>query len=160
MPIRLVRSRVVFGSSFCHVVDHRRPLHPPHLPLPPILLTSHPESRRQRVPSSLLLNSFCSVSNFTYFLNTFSLNTVLPSSTHRLHLAGEAMEKSTLPPLCTWLVQASEPGHHEYRHMLSSIDKYYTRLETGMQDETVRDQFVLNPRRAFARLEKYFDMLR
>lgn len=70
------------------------------------------------------------------------------------------MEKSALPPFCTLLLQASEPGHHEYRHMLSSIDKYYTRLETAMQDEVVRDQFVLNPGRALSRIEKCFDTLR
>lgn len=69
------------------------------------------------------------------------------------------MEKPTLPPLCALLLHASEPSHHEYRHILSSIHKYYTRLETGMQDETVRDQFVLNPGRALSRLEKCFDML-
>lgn len=69
------------------------------------------------------------------------------------------MEKSTLPPLRTLLLQVSEPGYHEYRHMLSSIEKYYTRVESGMQDESVRDQFVLNPRRALSRLEKCFNLL-
>lgn len=64
------------------------------------------------------------------------------------------------PPLCALLLQKTEPGHHEYRHMLASIDKYYTHLQAGMQDEAVRDQIVLNPARAIARLDKSFDTLR
>lgn len=64
------------------------------------------------------------------------------------------------PPLCALLLQKSEPEHHEYRHMLASIDKYYTRLQAGMQDEAVRDQIVLNPAQALARLNKSFDTMR
>lgn len=71
-----------------------------------------------------------------------------------------AMEGSALPPLCTLLLQASDPGHHEYRYVLSNIDKYYMRLETGMQDEAVRDHIVLNPGRALSRLERCFGILR
>lgn len=64
-----------------------------------------------------------------------------------------------LPPLFTLLMQKSEPGLHEYNHLLSNIDKYYTRLEAGMQNEALRDQILLNPKRTISRLQKTFNIL-
>lgn len=64
------------------------------------------------------------------------------------------------PPLCTLLLQNTEPGLHDYNHLLASIDKYYTRLQVGMQDEALRDQIVFNPERAVSRLHKAFKILK
>ncbi|KAJ5127660.1 hypothetical protein N7448_008439 [Penicillium atrosanguineum] len=64
------------------------------------------------------------------------------------------------PPLCTLLLQASEPSLHDYNHLLSSIDKYYARLQVGMQDEALRDQILFNPGRTTLRLQKAFSILR
>jgi len=63
-------------------------------------------------------------------------------------------------PLCTLLLQNAEPSLHDYNRLLSSIDKYYTRLEVGMQHEALRDQVTLNPARTISRLEKSFTILK
>ncbi|KAJ5612695.1 Tetratricopeptide-like helical [Penicillium lagena] len=67
---------------------------------------------------------------------------------------------SPLTPLMALLVQEAGPGLHEYKHALSSIDKYYHRLHDEMQDESVHGQIVLNPNRALRRLQKCFEILR
>lgn len=69
------------------------------------------------------------------------------------------MEKPQ-PLLCELLLRQSEPGLHEYHHFLSSIDKYYTNLHVGMQNEALRDQIVLNPDQAVTRLQKSFSILK
>lgn len=74
-------------------------------------------------------------------------------------MVSSAME-APRPPLCTLLLQSSEPSLHDYNHLLSRIDKYYTRLHVGMQDEALRDQIVCNPERTITRLQRAFSILK
>ncbi|KAJ5674702.1 uncharacterized protein N7477_004636 [Penicillium maclennaniae] len=64
------------------------------------------------------------------------------------------------PPLCTLLLQSSEPSLHDYNHLLSGISKYYTRLHVSMRDEALRDQIMLNPERTITRLQRAFSILK
>lgn len=145
----LVLSTVIVVASPTFFLFHH------HLILPHY----HPQHHTRATPHlyfHTLLLCFRLRTSSTFFVPKIKSLSSAPSSGRDFG----AMEESALPPLCTLLLQASEPGHHEYRHVLSNIDRYYIRLETGMQNEAVRDQVVLNPGRALSRLEKCFDTLR
>ncbi|KAI3103031.1 hypothetical protein CBS147333_7635 [Penicillium roqueforti] len=60
----------------------------------------------------------------------------------------------------TSILLQEKPGLHEYNHALSNVEKYYTRLQRAMQDESIHDQLVLNPDQTHSRLLKSFEILR
>ncbi|KUM63621.1 hypothetical protein ACN42_g3458 [Penicillium freii] len=60
----------------------------------------------------------------------------------------------------TLILLQEKPGLHEYNHALSSVEKYYTRLQRAMQDGAIHDQLVLKPDQTHSRLMRSFEILR
>ncbi|EKV12225.1 TPR and ankyrin repeat-containing protein 1 [Penicillium digitatum PHI26] len=66
---------------------------------------------------------------------------------------------SSKTPWTSILLQ-EKPGLHEYNHVLSNVEKYYTRLEKAMQDGSIHDQLVLKQDQTHSRLLTSFKILR